>query len=345
MKRRTAILTLTLPLMAGGFAWGEQPVAKGTADSVKTETRQAGDQQVMTKRVSHIIGKDVHNHDGKKIGDIKDVVLDGNTNRISYAVVGYGGVLGIGDKLFAVPWSSLQHRSIEPDKLVLNVNEDSLKNAPGFDKNNWPNMADQNFRQSVDKYYNDNRSLRNNGGNNGANNADQALDNAGQKMENAGERIRDKAQDFAQGADRTVNNDPAVKVDRNVNAADDLKKDGLLWTRRASQVIGADVHNQQNENLGDIEDLVIDANTGRVNYAVLSFGGVLGIGDKLFAIPMNSLQTKADDKEFVLNVPKDQLKNAPGFSKNAWPDFASAQFRNSVDQYYGGNRSTEAKTD
>jgi sporulation protein YlmC with PRC-barrel domain len=77
--------------------------------------------------------------------------------------------------------------------------------------------------------------------------------------------------------------------------------------------------NPRGEDLGNIEELMIDVNSGRVAYAVLSFGGILGIGDKLFAIPWDALKLDPDNKRFVLDVDKQTLEDAPGFDKDNWP--------------------------
>jgi hypothetical protein len=84
-------------------------------------------------------------------------------------------------------------------------------------------------------------------------------------------------------------------------------------------MIGDPVKNMQGEDLGKIEELMIDRDSGRVAYAVLSFGGVLGLGDKLFAIPWDALRLSTEEKAFFLDVDKEQLKNAPGFDKDNWP--------------------------
>jgi sporulation protein YlmC with PRC-barrel domain len=105
---------------------------------------------------------------------------------------------------------------------------------------------------------------------------------------------------------------------------------------RSSKLIGADIENPQGENLGDIEDIVIDPATGHVAYAVLSFGGFLGVGEKFFAIPWAALTPKSGETErFVLNVDKERLRNAPGFDKNNWPDMANRQWGEQVHAYYG----------
>lgn len=107
-------------------------------------------------------------------------------------------------------------------------------------------------------------------------------------------------------------------------------------TFRASKLTGMTVKNLQNEKLGTIDDFVIDMQNGRVSYVALGVGGVLGIGEKLFAVPFHEIQFKHDRDEnyFVLNVSKEQLKDAPGFDKSNWPDFGDQNFTQGVEQYY-----------
>lgn len=102
----------------------------------------------------------------------------------------------------------------------------------------------------------------------------------------------------------------------------------------ASTLKGNDVTNLNDENLGTIEDFMLDTSTAKVDYAVVSFGGVLGIGDKLFAIPMQALKLDADNKQFILDADKESLKNAPGFEKDHWPNTADPSWRSSVNSYY-----------
>lgn len=108
---------------------------------------------------------------------------------------------------------------------------------------------------------------------------------------------------------------------------------GMGLIRKASDVIGANVENINGENLGEIEDLAVDARTGQIRYAVLSFGGFLGIGDKLFAVPWTAF-TKQDESTYVLHVDKDRLENAPGFEKTNWPNMADARWGSEVHAFY-----------
>jgi len=99
-----------------------------------------------------LIGNDVFNLQAEDLGDIKDILLDVHSGQISYAVLSFGAFLGMGEKLFAVPWSALK-LDTENKRFTLDVQKARLENAPGFDKDNWPNMADTNWTQSIHTYY------------------------------------------------------------------------------------------------------------------------------------------------------------------------------------------------
>ncbi len=103
----------------------------------------------------------------------------------------------------------------------------------------------------------------------------------------------------------------------------------------AGTLIGDDVVNGQEESLGDIKEIMLDTRSGQVAYAVLSFGGFLGIGEKLFAVPWQALQLDTVNKRYVLNIDKERLKAAPGFDPNDWPDMTDVTWVNQIHNYYG----------
>src|SRR5689334_8029959 len=103
----------------------------------------------------------------------------------------------------------------------------------------------------------------------------------------------------------------------------------------ADTLLGDGVVNGANEDLGDIKEIMLDMNTGQVAYAVLAFGGFLGLGEKLFAVPWQALHLDTVNKRFVLDVDKERLKLAPGFDKHAWPDMDDIQWANEVHAFYG----------
>lgn len=102
----------------------------------------------------------------------------------------------------------------------------------------------------------------------------------------------------------------------------------------ATSLEGTDVKNFQGESLGDVKDFMIDTTTGKVRYAVMDFGGFLGVGNKLFAVPMEAMKVDTEDECFKLNADKEKLKNAEGFDKDNWPNFADPQWQTRIDQYY-----------
>lgn len=107
-------------------------------------------------RVSQLIGMGIQNQKGKSIGSVNDIVINAKSGKVRYAAVSYGGFMGLGDKLFAVPWQAFKYQKGEKEaehKLVLNATEQQLKSATGFDQDNWPNFADHSFTSQLDRHY------------------------------------------------------------------------------------------------------------------------------------------------------------------------------------------------
>lgn len=108
----------------------------------------------------------------------------------------------------------------------------------------------------------------------------------------------------------------------------------------AGSLMGNDVYNLKEEDLGDVKELMLDMRTGKVAYAVLSFGGFLGMGEKLFAVPWAALTLDTENKRFTLNVNKERLENAPGFDADNWPNMADPEWANGIHSYYGTTASS-----
>ncbi len=103
----------------------------------------------------------------------------------------------------------------------------------------------------------------------------------------------------------------------------------------ANTLVGNDVYNTKQEDLGDIKDIMLDMRTGRVSYAVISFGGFLGMGEKLFAVPWQALKLDTINKRFTLDADRARLENAPGFDKDNWPNMADATWQKGIHAHYG----------
>ena len=103
----------------------------------------------------------------------------------------------------------------------------------------------------------------------------------------------------------------------------------------SSTLSGDKVVNRNGENLGDIKDIMIDVENGRVAYAVLEFGGFLGLGSKLFAVPLSAMKVDTDNHQLIFDQSKETLESAPGFDKDSWPNFSDRTWGASVHSHYG----------
>lgn len=128
----------------------------------------------------------------------------------------------------------------------------------------------------------------------------------------------------------------AVNQRLNPGAAD---RKTSATTIRASQLTGMNIVNSRGENVGEIYDVVLDGETGRVRYLAVTYGGFLGFGDKLFAVPYEAFRYQANPKEaneyvFVLDVTKPQMEGAQGFDQDNWPNFADTALTTELDRRY-----------
>ena len=103
----------------------------------------------------------------------------------------------------------------------------------------------------------------------------------------------------------------------------------------ADTLIGNDVYNTRDEDLGDIKEIMLDMQSGKVAYAVLTFGGFLGMGEKLFAVPWDALTLDTANHRFTLDIDKERLKDAPGFDEDHWPSMADPKWASGVHKFYG----------
>ena len=103
---------------------------------------------------------------------------------------------------------------------------------------------------------------------------------------------------------------------------------------KASSMIGTSVVSTSGDNLGDVKEVVIDPRSGKVAYAVISFGGFLGMGEKLFAVPFSALKYNAEKNEYALNVSKERLKTAPGFDPDHWPAMSDEKWNREIYKFY-----------
>lgn len=141
-----ALLCPLAPVSAQGVE-GADAAASSTATSMTPAERHDWER---THRVSKMMGGEVHNKAGEKVGDIRDLVFDDH-GRVVLAIISTGGFLGVGDRLHAVPWEAL---SLGPkDDRILDIDKARLKAAPGFTSKTWPNLGDDRWMADNRRYY------------------------------------------------------------------------------------------------------------------------------------------------------------------------------------------------
>ena len=155
LKTRIALavaISCSSPLFAGNPPPPQTPIAAQTLNKLDSTTTGMG------IRASKLMGMKIQNSRKESIGQIKDIVVDPASTRIQYVAVTYGGFLGLGDKLFAVPMQAIKVQQ-DPDNrdrvvLVLDVTKEQMNGAQGFDESNWPNFADEQFSGELHRRYN-----------------------------------------------------------------------------------------------------------------------------------------------------------------------------------------------
>jgi sporulation protein YlmC with PRC-barrel domain len=107
----------------------------------------------------------------------------------------------------------------------------------------------------------------------------------------------------------------------------------------ADSLVGAHVRNSAGEDLGTIDQIMVDITANRIAYAVVSIGGFLGIGAKLVAVPWSVLRMNEGEHDettdFILNADRKTLKDAPSFDRGTWPDMTDTAYGDQIHQHFG----------
>jgi sporulation protein YlmC with PRC-barrel domain len=275
---RKAIVTLLLP--AAATMWAVPAVAASSDAAARV---QAQDTQRVSSyrafRASELIGKEVKNPQGKELGEIKDLVVHMSTGDVRYAIMSFGGFMGLGDRMYAVPVKSLK-LGAKGNDLVLNMDKARIQQQKSFPRDKWSVLKEKHFWGEVDR----------------------------------------------------LSGLPAVQP------AD------AYYAYSASELIGKDVVNVKGEDVGELEDLVINMNAQQVHYAVLEVDPGLFASEKLYSLPLRAFMFRRDKDDrtdlktdkLVVNLGKADIAKLRGFDRNRWPDLNDPTYRVDIDRYFVG---------
>jgi sporulation protein YlmC with PRC-barrel domain len=239
-------------------------------------------QGMMLERTSKLIGKEVKDPQGQKLGVIHDIVLTPDYQQVSYVAFSSGGVFGVGRKLHAIPWQAL-HVSTT-GAITLSTTPEQLKQAASFPNENWPSQGDSQWLKGAAA--GQNRTATNRAA-------------AGQEQKTEGES---PAAEPAPQARQTAPSMGTAGQGATANAA--------VQMRRVTHLTGMEVKNPEGQDLGDIEDFAVNASDGRIIYDIIAFGGVAGIGEKFAAVPANAVRLQPQAHAAMLNATAKTLESA-----------------------------------
>jgi sporulation protein YlmC with PRC-barrel domain len=222
-----------------------------------------------------------------KIGEVNDLILARRPGRVSYVLLGHGGVLKIGEKVTAVPFKAFGWNQ-EKKHLTLPMSAEQIKNAPSLDSGEWRTLGDPARCETICSFF-------------GVNAKDE---------EPEGMISGDRPDSGAAKADEF----PVLRLS-------DIK---------SKQLVGND-----GRDIGKINDIVLDTNSGRIAFVVVTFGGVLGIGDDRVPVPWTTLDVNKDGRLYAPTMDKEMIRSSPHLTDKEWGELRDPEFGSRVYKHFG----------
>lgn len=311
-------------------AQGNPPDPNAAQEVVRQNQLQGRPAQAMA-RASKLVGMSVSNMQGEAAGTLTEVVIEPQNGQVKYAVLSTGQTLGVGGRRHAIPIQAFHLRE-EGDRLVLNVPAERLKEVAGFEDDNLPDGPNLALVGALPEPAMGEQPR----------DADANATNPATAAEPAANAAQgDQSPAAATGAERGDGDETAMQqrreVMRNKALGQNTKIVPLdrehLWAHKASALRGTDVR-AGNENVGEIDDLVFDLPQGRVAFAVLTYGGTLGVGGKRAAVPWHAIELNKQEQVALLGVDRGLLDRV-AFEADREPDFNGATWRERTRAAFG----------
>ena len=351
MKRKLQIITSASAASLLAFSALAQetfnPRTAETASPRQHLTQVRSERLNGVARATDIIGMTVKNYQNERLGKVEDLAVDVESGRIVQVILSTGGFLGMGYTLTAVPPGALRHDAANK-VLQLNASKEKLAAALRFDSSKWDKDTQSNRVIEVYGYYGEQPYF--------------VADNEGYRNPSLEGTV---ASTLPRNMDGSINTEGARTLDKanNVEIAGNLETannwlstrnpDGT-WTReyysnerrannawsrlgyvqKASRLMGTPVKNLQDENLGRVENLMVDLSAGRIVAVIISSGGYIGPGDELSAVPPTALQFNAQHDTLQLDASREMLASSPRFKASQWPDFSQPGYAGGVYHAY-----------
>lgn len=304
-----------------------QPGQPTTPGQMTTRQTPGMSQTMNLVRTSNLIGKTLKDAQGGDLGIIHDIVLTDDHQQVSYVALSEGTVWHADNKLVAIPWQAL---NVQADgTATANIDKQMLQRAPGFKEDNWPSQASRlwlSAGMTRSTYGQQTQTTRRPATSFGdrAQSRDR-LDDPNRS------RIRDRLEDPNRGQIRDRLRDLTASDEDTETSA---MSSAAVQNRRVSKLIGLDVKNAENEDIANVEDFVVDAREGRLAYAIVSFGGFWGIGEKYVAVPSAAIELEPRRNMARLDADQKTLESL-AFEPGSFPNLSDQSYAQKLHEAFG----------
>ena len=315
-------------------------------------------------RASDLMGYHVENAAGENLGNMEDAVVELQQGCIDYLLLSFGGILGLGANQYLISWDAVQIDPME-QRLLLNIDQAALENAPLFDMNNLPDFTTADWDAPYRTYWatvpvapqpvtptetvTPEEELASTEEITGTETVTPEEEMAPTEEITGTETVTPEEElapteeitgtetvtpeeegaltdTAATTSGRWDPTQPCLAYEARMPMMDAAGATGegiTVATPRVillSDLLGYDIYNSAGEELGELEDIMVDWRNDRLAYGVLTFGGFLGLGERWFVIPLDELTLDPLQQRLIFDAPRETLENAPGFDPNALPD-------------------------
>ncbi len=295
--------------------------ATGMTDTV--DAAAVGDGQSRgVIRASELLGYNVENADNEGLGSINDAIISLEQGCINYLLLSFGGILGLGDNQYLIPWRAVTIDPVE-ERLLLNIDPSALDAAPTFDAENLPDMTMADWDNDLTGYWDTIDVTA----------PDTAADTTGASADQPGcDEI------LPADSGNGIGSSDAITETADAEATPAPSEEELTvqmpMVIRLSELLDYSVNNPEGEELGALEDMMIDWRQDRLAYGILSFGGFMGLGEKWFVIPLSAITVDPVEQRLIFDTDPELLQDAPGFDSDNLPDTADPDWDLGIREYW-----------
>jgi uncharacterized protein YrrD len=351
MKRKLQIMISTSAASLLAFSTVAQEIINPKTDETAPTRQRMAEARAErlngAAKATDIIGMKVNNYQNESIGKVNDLAVDVESGRIVVMILSSGGFFGMNGTLTAVPPCALRDDAAD-QVLQLDVSKEKFVAAPKFDNSKWDENTQSNQVTQVYGYYGvqpwfvAGRAGYGNPGRDGtfAATLPRSMDGT---INQEGPRTMDRVHNMEIVSNLEATNNwfstrnPDGTWTREYysnNRRSDHSWSQLDYVEQAGKLIGTPVKNLQGQDLGKVDNFMVDLSAARIVAVIISTGGFLDMGNELSAVPPTALRFNVERETLQLDASREQLAGSPHFPANAWPDFSQPGYAGGVYQAY-----------